>query len=458
MGIDQVLLVLMLVVGGIFAIWGIFRPHIGLLVLIAIHFMQPGELVPALDVIHLEKTYSIAMLAVFIIGRLSTPGRSLLSNKVVLGSFLLLGCAALSIPLAVWMGGAAGATVDLAKNIVLLVLIYGLLDTGPKVKLALWTLVGVGVWFSVSALYSYAHGDVSQQEGIARAMGMNSMVGGPNELAGLLLALLPFLITLVRTSRNIIARLLLLVSGASSLAALVLTGARASMVALMLMGAYYVIRSKHKVAWLLVCFTLAGFMWAAMPQEYRHRYLTVEKYASGHQLDASNELRLQIWNIGWRMFLDHPIIGVGAGQFSTAYGTLYATRLHQAWMNPHNLFIEVACELGIIGLGVFSYFVLQIIKQILHLPRRDLSPQIDFNYQVASACGGMLIALIAVSLVSHTLFRPYWYFLGGLVAANYFSAWAEARKVTQPEHKTPDKQEPVGQFNEDNLVLWSRSG
>jgi hypothetical protein len=36
----------------------------------------------------------------------------------------------------------------------------------------------------------------------------------------------------------------------------------------------------------------------------------------------------------------------------------------------------------------------------------------------------MLIALMAMSVVSHTLYRPYWYLLGGLVAANSRNAWA----------------------------------
>jgi O-antigen ligase len=129
-----------------------------------------------------------------------------------------------------------------------------------------------------------------------------------------------------------------------------------------------------------------------------------------------------------------------------------------AWMNPHNLFLQVACELGLVGLIVFSYFVFQIIKQILNLPRRDISPLLELNYQVASACGAMLIALIAVSFVSHTLYRPYWYFLGGLAAANFYSAWAEFGKEPTQETKPPDHHEPEARDHQDNLLVWSRSG
>jgi O-antigen ligase len=424
MGANETVVILGLVIGGALALAGLLRPFLGVFVLIAMHFIQPGELVPALNVIRIERNYAIALLVVFLLRRLTTPGRPLLSNRLVLASLLLVGSAFLSIPFAVWRGGAFAQTTELIKDVTLLVLIFGLVDTNARMSKVLWLMVGLFVWFAGSALIAYAHGQISLQEGIERVEGINSMAGGPNELAGLILALLPFLIALLRSTHSILIRLLLLGCGSLGLAALVLTGARASMLALIIVGAYYVLRSRHKLVWFLACVALADIIWVGMPQGYRDRYLTVKQYALGGQLDASNELRLRVWKAGWRMLLDHPLLGVGAGQFPTAYGTTYAGRAHVAWMNPHNLFLQVTCELGVVGLAAFIYFVIQIVKQIRHLPKRESSPLVELNFQVATACGAMLIALMAMSVVSHTLYRPYWYLLGGLVAANSRNAWA----------------------------------
>jgi len=424
MGANETVVIVGLVIGGALALVGLFRPYLGLLVLIAIHFIQPGELLPALDVIHIERSYAIALLVVFVLRRLTTPGRPLLSNRLVLASLLLVGSAFLSIPFAVWRGGAFAQTTELIKDVILLVLIFGLVDTNARMSKVLWLMVGLFAWFAGSALIAYAHGQISLQERIGRAEGINSMAGGPNELAGLILALLPFLIALLRSTHSILIRLLLLACGSLGLAALVLTGARTGMLALIIVGAYYVLRSRLKIVWFLACVALACIIWIGMPQAYRDRYLTVKQYASGGKLDASNELRLRVWKAGWRMLLDHPILGVGAGQFPTAYGTSYVGVAHVAWMNPHNLFLQVACELGVVGLIVFIYFVIQIVKQIRHLPRRESSPLVELNFQVATACAAMLIALMTISVVSHTLYRPYWYLLGGLVAANSRNAWA----------------------------------
>jgi len=424
MGANQTVVIVGLVIGGALALAGLFRPYLGLLVLIAIHFIQPGELLPALDAIHIERSYAIALLVVFVLRRLTTPGSPLLSNRLVLASLLLVGSAFLSIPFSVWRGGAFAQTTELIKDVILLVLVFGLVDTNARMSKVLWLMVGLFAWFAGSALNAYAHGQISLQEGMERAEGINSMAGGPNELAGLILALLPFLIALLRSTHSILIRLLLLACGSLGLAAMVLTGARAGMLALIIVGAYYVLRSRHQVVGLLACVALALIIWMGMPQAYRHRYLTVKQYASGGKLDASNELRVRIWKAGWRMLLDHPVLGVGAGQFPTAYGTSYVEVAHVAWMNPHNLFLQVACELGVVGLIVFIYFVIQIVKQIRDLPRRESSPLVELNFQVATACGAMLIALMTISVVSHTLYRPYWYLLGGLVAANCRNAWA----------------------------------
>jgi O-antigen ligase len=144
----------------------------------------------------------------------------------------------------------------------------------------------------------------------------------------------------------------------------------------------------------------------------------VEHYAQGGELDASNQLRLEIWRGGRQIFLKYPIFGVGAGQFGTAYGLIILVGRHGAWMQPHNLLIQVACELGIVGLIAFGNLLWQIAKGIAAIIRKKKIRGIVLNYEVAIACSAMLFGVIILSTVSHTLYRPYWYILAGLVAAN----------------------------------------
>jgi len=335
-----------------------------------------------------------------------------------------------SIPWSIWPGGAAAVAQELLKMIVLQLLMTLFIDSQERLGYILWLLVSFMMWFAGSSFSAFIHGEFYTVDGVQRAEGINSMVGGPNELAGLLLALLPFLVALIHCSNRILVKILLCGCGVLGLFVFALTGARISMIALIALAIFYVLRSKRKWLSLAAVVAVGCLLWLSLPQEYQNRYLTVKRYAEGGELDASNTLRLQIWQAGGRMFLDHPILGVGPGQFPTAFGTIYSGNVHGAWMEPHSLLLQVTCELGLVGLGIFSYFVFQIWKANHWILRTSSSaPPMKTNYEFATACSLMMIGIVLMSLVSHTLYRPYWYLLAGLVSANYGVAHGVAKST-----------------------------
>lgn len=427
------------IIGGLLgaglAIRGLFNPFLGVLVLMSLHFIQPGEMIPALASLRIELVYGVLMLVILVVRKASEIKVLLKTDRIVHATLQLLAVVVLTIPFAIWRGGAFEMAIELVKMIVLQLLMTFFIDSQAHLRSILWLLVGFMMWFSGSAFSGYLHGQYYVVNGVQRAQGINSMAGDPNELAGVLMAFLPFLVALVSCSKRFLVKLLLVGCGALTLIVLMLTGARISMVALLALVIFYILRSKRKILGLTVALVLGAALWFSLPAQYQQRYLTVTQYAEGGKLDDSNQLRLAIWDAGWRMFLDHPILGVGAGQFATAYGTIYLQGRHTAWMQPHNLFLQVVCELGLVGLFVFVSFVLQIWKAIRGVLQLRDSPGIETNYHFAVACNFMLIGIGLISLVSHTLYRPYWYLLAGLVAANR----AVTLKLLNPEADTADQ-------------------
>ena len=418
MSLSDPVVIIGLVLASVLAVVGLLRPFLGLLVLILIHFVQPGELIPALETFRIELIYGLLLLLSFVVHRASTPTAPSLTSPILRAALMLLGYVALTVPFAIWRGGALDQTIGLAKFVFILFFIATLIDSRFRLRSIIWVLVVLLAWYAGTALRSYARGEFVIAQGVERAVGVTSAVGDPNALAGLIMGLLPFLVAAFRSSRGLLARLVLLPVFPLALGALIVTGSRASLLALMVMALYYVLQSKHKVISFACLVTLACLVWVGMPQQYRDRYLTVRTFAEGGELDESNASRIQIWKAGWRMFLDHPILGVGAGQFSTAYGTVYSGVAHGPWMRPHNLLVQVGCELGMIGLVVFAYFLSQIIKAIRSVLQLRGQGSYVLNYEVAVACSAMFLGVIAVSVVGHTLYRPYWYLLGGFAAAN----------------------------------------
>jgi len=67
--------------------------------------------------------------------------------------------------------------------------------------------------------------------------------------------------------------------------------------------------------------------------------------------------RLELAKIGWQLFLEHPWLGVGNGQFAVHSGGLVA----------HNLFVEVFAEGGVLLGGVFLLLVALLLRSIVRV-------------------------------------------------------------------------------------------
>jgi O-antigen ligase len=67
-------------------------------------------------------------------------------------------------------------------------------------------------------------------------------------------------------------------------------------------------------------------------------------------VDASIRMRTQLLIGGSKMFLDHPILGVGVGNF-IVHSVHYSGVLPPSY--AHNMFLHVAAETGVLGIFFF---------------------------------------------------------------------------------------------------------
>ena len=67
--------------------------------------------------------------------------------------------------------------------------------------------------------------------------------------------------------------------------------------------------------------------------------------------------RLAHWIAGLRMFLAHPILGVGIGNYPDAYPQYFITIFTDPLGHAHNYYINIAAETGSIGLVVYLLFL-----------------------------------------------------------------------------------------------------
>jgi O-antigen ligase len=71
---------------------------------------------------------------------------------------------------------------------------------------------------------------------------------------------------------------------------------------------------------------------------------------------GSRAARLRLLDQGFAVFADNPLTGVGAGQFQN-YNVPGETV--EKWRVTHNVWLQVACDLGIFGLLAFGFLVVR---------------------------------------------------------------------------------------------------
>lgn len=84
--------------------------------------------------------------------------------------------------------------------------------------------------------------------------------------------------------------------------------------------------------------------------------------------DTSSMDRKFIWQAGWKMFISSPWIGVGVGTFMDNFKKFIATDYKYTAAYAHNCYLQMASEMGVIGLAAFlsilAVFFYQGIKAL----------------------------------------------------------------------------------------------
>jgi O-antigen ligase len=83
--------------------------------------------------------------------------------------------------------------------------------------------------------------------------------------------------------------------------------------------------------------------------------------------------RMAHWQAGWYMFLDHPLLGVGAGNYPAAYEEYALPGWREALGHAHNYYLNMAAETGLVGLVALVLLLAAVYRLLLGgLRRLDL--------------------------------------------------------------------------------------
>ena len=114
---------------------------------------------------------------------------------------------------------------------------------------------------------------------------------------------------------------------------------------------------------------LAGMLvLPAMPASFWSRMESITD--SKKDETGSREERRLLLKQGWMVFTENPLTGIGAGQFKN----YWHQGLPRKWHEVHNVWLQVAAEIGIFGLLAFAFLVARAFSAAFWT-RRRLTPR-----------------------------------------------------------------------------------
>jgi len=427
MNLSFTVLASLIILGLFFLAMTISRPELGLSALIIIVYTNLSDVLISNYGFPSITQPLIGVLGVVILARRfifqdNFEGWSPLA--VLLGIYLFLGY--LSIFYATDPGLAKDTLVYYLKNAVIGLLVVFLLQRKMDLNLVIWSLIGTGIFLGTISTYQVFSGNYANTFwGFGQSIDNGSSIRlwgpieDPNYYAEIMVALVPFAVERFLHEKKIIFKML---SGWAIFVLLVTiynTSSRGGYLALLVIGfLIFASQPSRPYAGIVLFGILLFASYQYLPDRYTERFATLLELVPGAntsgKIDVSLQGRSSANIIGWTMFTDHPIFGVGAGNFNANFDH-YARELgvsHEAGA-AHNLYLEIAAERGILGLLSFIaiiYFTLRVLK-------RTKASFLSKNFkEMANICDALTASmvgyLVAAAFLHDAHIRYLWLLLG----------------------------------------------
>jgi len=185
-----------------------------------------------------------------------------------------------------------------------------------------------------------------------------------NYFAHLLTMTIPLTFYSIFNSKSFIKNLILIILCVCMIITITLTFSRSGFMGLTAVLTIILLKLKKKFYLLSIGIVFVIGLLSFLPSNYKDRVYSIITY----QQDKSSIERVYAWEAGLNMVKQHPLTGVGLGNFESL-SKAYNPSL-QSFRTAHNFLIHVAGECGIIGLLLFLALIITSGRDLMYLKRK----------------------------------------------------------------------------------------
>lgn len=345
-------------------------------------------------------------------------GRLFVFLRSTAGKFLLGLCAWASVTVVtgVWKSGSIPPYYQLMQSTLIFAIAAGIPLTVKNVGSIMSTLAVSGLVAALMSIpwSSYEFGRLALMEGSYK---------DPNYYAMCLIAVVPFFWFMAQATRSYAVRIFTWASLAPIFIAIAKSGSRGAMLGFGAMVLIMLVISPGRTKLLISLATLTGVTIAAliMPSYIRARYFTffdvdsatAEEFESsrsstGHLSDldrlhadmssAVGRRRLLMTSI--KLTFEHPVFGVGPGNFPTAAydESKEGGHARNEWLATHNSYTEISSETGFPGLILFLGIIASGFRSLTSVLRRSKDTGVTPDPIAFATAKYLLLSLTSLSV------------------------------------------------------------
>ena len=397
-----------------------------LLVFTAVLFLRPQDLIPPLTMLHLAELSAAAGLIALFAGRLSRREPLTRMTPEFIGvlafGFLILATA----PFSLWIGGSVGVFTDLYVKVILVYLLaVNVISSPQRLQRLTWVLVLAVAFIAFRAVLDYVRGVNLTGHGTRVKGSVGGIMGNPNDLALNMVVFLPFAIIAAAFPGTVLRRIIAAGCAVFMLGAIVASGSRGGFLGLVVMLLVLgVLMIRHRPGYVVAAVLLGMCALPLVPGSYWYRIASITDDSKDDT--GSRDARETLMRESLQAYVENPIVGVGAGEFKDWNND---TR-EQAWHESHNVWLQVAAELGTAGLLVFAFVVFRAFLAVVQTRRllrvrrrrRDVGPALTpadrttleaHSVAIAASLAGWFVCAFFASVAYNWTF----YYLLALAAA-----------------------------------------
>lgn len=324
------------------------------------------------------------------------------------------------------------------KDALIALVVVALLKKPYQFRQVIYTLLFTGVFISSFSIHQYFTGNfTSQYGGFAEAEFMNIVgetnnyrlsgpVGDPNFFAQVMVVLAVLGVERFIHERKAFVKILAGLCAVMSTLTVVFTFSRGATIALVLsLILFFFIYRLKPVQWIaMLILGIALLLFA--PPTYFERVFTIRDIfpSSNGQIDLTSDRALQGRAseslTAWTMLMQHPFAGVGLNNYTTLYQE-YAKSLGLAPSAqpraPHNLYLEVAAETGVLGLTVFLLMIGLAFRSIILARKAFTDAGMDDYADMVTGFALGFGSYMFSAVFAHAAYPRYFYLLLGIAYA-----------------------------------------